>query len=398
MTDWLNRDKEVFLQVYNRYPLMLVRGSGSRVWDDQGREYLDFLCGIGVTSLGHCHPDVVEAITRQAATLIHTSNLFHNGPALELGELLINLGALDRVFFSNSGAEATEGAIKLARKYHWRQGRPERNVIVSMTGSFHGRTLGALAATAKPEIQEGFGPLPGGFKHVQWNDVEALDAALDDQVAALILEPVQGEGGIHVADPQFMHAARALTAERGILLIVDEIQCGIGRTGSMFAHTEYGIRPDIMLLAKALGSGLPIGAICATEEAAQGFAFGDHGTTFGSNPVACAAATATLRAIVRDDLARHAGEMGRLLMDLLQARLGGNPAVTEIRGKGLMVGIQLTCDAQKVLAGCRDRGLLANVTSGSVLRLLPPLIVTEEEIRQSVEIIGQAIEDAVAAQ
>lgn len=390
-------DAEYILPTYGRYPIALVRGQGSRVWDAEGREYLDFLGGIAVNVLGHCHPAVVASITQQARTLIHCSNLYYTRPAAELARELAGLTGMAGAFFCNSGAEANEGAFKLARKYHWRKGDRGRHRILSATHSFHGRTLSALAATAKPEIQEGFGPLPAGFAHVEWNDPAALAAAMDETVAAVIIEPVQGEGGIQPADPAYLQAARALCDQHGALLILDEIQCGIGRTGHFLACEGYGVRPDIVTLAKGLGGGLPIGAILATAEAAAGFQPGDHGSTFGGNPVACAAALAVVQTIRQQGLADKARELGAYLAAQLRSLAEAHPQLVRgARGSGLMQGLDLLDHAPAVLAGCHERGLLANVTAGTVLRLLPPLTVTRAEIDRAVTVIGQAL--AAAAQ
>ncbi|HEY8346663.1 MAG TPA: acetylornithine transaminase [Symbiobacteriaceae bacterium] len=384
------------MATYGRYPIALVRGQGARVWDADGKEYLDFLGGIAVSVLGHCHPAVVQAITEQAQTLLHASNLYYTQPAAELARLLVENGGLDKVFLCNSGTEANEAAIKLARKYQFRKGHKEKYRIVSLTHSFHGRTLGSLAATAKPAIQEGFGPMPEGFDYVEAGDVAALKAAVGERTAAVILEPVQGEGGIHVLSPEFLRAAREACDEAGALLIFDEVQCGVGRTGTFFAYQRSGVRPDIITLAKGLGGGLPIGAVCATAEAASGFQPGDHGTTFGGNPVACAAAVATLRTILAERLWERAGEMGEYLMNGLRALQQRYPSlVREVRGLGLMIGVELTIPGAAVLARCHERGLLANVTAEKVLRLLPPYIITKEEADRAVAIIGEALAASV---
>lgn len=391
-------DQEYILQTYGRYPIALVRGQGARAWDAEGKEYLDFLGGIAVNVLGHCHPAVVGAIQEQAATLIHCSNLYYTGPGTELAAALVQAGGLDRVFLCNSGAEANEGAFKLARKYHWRRGRPQQNRIVAATHSFHGRTLATLTATGKPEIQEGFAPLPPGFTHVEWGEAAALDAAVDETVAAVVLEPVQGEGGIHPADPAYLAAARAAADRVGALLILDEIQCGLGRTGHFFAYQGYGVRPDIITLAKGLGGGLPIGAICATAEAATGFTYGDHGSTFGANPVACAAALAVLGAIAGEGLAANAARVGAYLTDRLTALQQKYPAaIRSVRGAGLMVGVELGCDAKAVLAECHRSGLLANVTSGNVVRFLPPLNITTTDVDEAVGKLHEALASVLAA-
>ncbi|HWI62667.1 MAG TPA: acetylornithine transaminase [Symbiobacteriaceae bacterium] len=389
------KDKRYIMSTYGRYPIALVRGKGVKAWDAEGKEYLDFLGGIAVNLLGHSHPAVVAAIAEQAGTLIHTSNLYYTEPGVELAALLVENGGLDKVFLCNSGAEANEGAIKLARKYQYRKGNPQRTKIVSATHSFHGRTLGALTATAKPEIQEGFGPLPAGFTYAEFGDIDALRAAVDDTTAAVILEPVQGEGGIHVLPAEYLQAARAICGAAGALLIFDEIQCGLGRTGHFFAYQGTGVKPDIVTLAKGLGGGLPIGAICATAEAAAGFQPGDHGTTFGANPVCCAAATATLKTILSSHLVDMAAELGSYLMSKLEELKGKHPQlVKEVRGKGLMVGMELTQPGAPILAKCHELGLLANVTAGNVLRLLPPYVVTGKDIDKAVSIIDQALSQA----
>ncbi|HYF92820.1 MAG TPA: acetylornithine transaminase [Symbiobacteriaceae bacterium] len=386
------KDKSYIMSTYGRYPIALVRGKGVRAWDSEGKEYLDFLGGIAVNLLGHSHPAVVAAISEQAGKLIHTSNLYYTEPSAELAALLVENGGLDKVFFCNSGAEANEGAIKLARKYQWRKGNKQKSKVVSVTHSFHGRTLGALTATAKPEIQEGFGPLPGGFVYAEFGDIESLRAAVDDTTAAVLLEPVQGEGGVYVLSAEYLKEARAICDQAGALLIFDEIQCGLGRTGHLFAYQGAGVKPDIITLAKGLGGGLPIGAICATAEAAGGFQPGDHGTTFGANPVCCAAALATLKTIISSRLVEMAAELGTYLMTRLEGLKSKHPTlVKEVRGKGLMVGMELTRPGAPVLAKCHELGLLANITAGTVLRLLPPYVVTGKDIDKAVAIIDEAL-------
>lgn len=389
-------DHQYLMRTYDRYPIAIVRGEGVKVWDADGKEYLDFLGGIATIPLGHCHPAVVKAITEQAHTLMHASNLFYTEPALRLAELLVKQGGLDRVFFCNSGTEANEAAIKLARKYHWRKGETNRYQIISATQAFHGRTLGSLAATHKPELQQGFGPMPVGFQSVVWNDVAMLTAAIDDSTAAVLLEPVQGEGGINPATEAFLIAAREACNRKGALLIFDEIQCGLGRLGSFFAYQSYGIKPDMITLAKGIANGLPLGVLCATETVASGFQPGDHGTTFGGNPVATAAAYATLSTLLSSNYLARASQIGDYLQTQLQALAKRWPqAITAVRGKGLMVGIELSIDAKQVLRACHQHGLLANVTAGKVLRLLPPYIITEAEVDKAVAIIQTALEMVV---
>lgn len=388
----MNLTQEHIMMTYGRYPIALVKGEGVKAWDADGKEYIDFLGGIAVNLLGHSHPAVVEAIVAQAKTMIHCSNLYYTKPAAELATLLTQNGGLDKVFFCNSGAEANEGAFKLARKYQWRKGQKQKTKIISATHSFHGRTFGALAATAKPAIQEGFGPMPAGFLYAEVGNIDALKAMLDDETAAVILEPVQGEGGIYVHDPAYLKAVRALCDEKGALLIFDEIQCGLGRTGSFFAYQQTGVKPDIVTLAKGLAGGLPMGAFCATAEAASGFQPGDHGTTFGANPVAAAAALATLKTVLSEGLVEQAGALGEYLKGQLNGLKAKYPSlVKEVRGLGLMVGMELTMPGAPVLAKCHELGLLANVTAGTVLRLLPPYVVTRADIDQAVGIIDQAL-------
>ncbi|MEW8977713.1 MAG: acetylornithine transaminase [Symbiobacterium sp.] len=380
------------MNTYARYPIALVRGEGVRCWDADGKEYLDFLGGIAVNVLGHAHPAVVEAIAAQARRLIHCSNLYYSEPMAALAELLTRSGGLDRVFFCNSGAEANEGAIKLARKYQWRKGRKEKNRIVSLTHSFHGRTLATVTATAKPAIQEGFGPLPEGFDHAEAGDVAALEAAVTEKTAAVIVEPVQGEGGVMPLSREYLAAARAICDARGALLIFDEVQCGMGRVGTLFAYQAFGVKPDILTLAKGLGGGVPIGAVCATEEAATGFAPGDHGTTFGGNPLACAAALATVKTLLAEDLPARARAMGAYLLSGLKQLQAKHPdLVKEVRGMGLMLGMELTRPAAPVLAKCHELGLLVNVTANTVIRLLPPYIITEADADRALAILDQAL-------
>ncbi len=386
-------DAAYVLPTYGRYPLVVARAQGTRLWDTDGKRYLDFLAGIAVTPLGHCHPAVVEAIVRQASTVIHTSNLFYTEPGTRLAALLHEAGALDKVFFANSGAEANEGAFKLARKYQWRKGDRQKTRIVSMAHSFHGRTLATLAATAKPELQEGFGPMPADFgPYVELNNADALKGAVDDTVAAVIIEPVQGEGGLDVATPEFLQAARAICDAHGALLIFDEIQCGLGRTGTFFAWQHSGVKPDILTMAKGLGGGLPIGCFAATEAVASGFRPGDHGSTFGANPVSCAAACAVLTTMQAEGLVARAGALGDYLAGKLQELVVRHPGkALRVRGKGLMIGLEVAGEGKPLLDACRSLGLVANVTAGNVLRMLPPYTITEAEIDEATGIIDQAL-------
>lgn len=371
------------MSTYARQPLEIVRGAGARVWDAEGRSYLDFLGGIAVNVVGHCHPKVVEAIRKQAETLMHCSNLYHSGPGKALASELAARGVGDRVFFCNSGAEANEGAFKLVRKHFHRLGQPERVRIVAMEGSFHGRTLATLAATDRPDFRVGFGPMPAGFTFVPYGDAAALEAALDDTVAAVVVEPIQGEGGIRVASPEYLAEVRRLCDQAGCLLIADEIQTGIGRTGSFLAFEGA----DVVTLAKGLGGGLPIGAFGARGQAAEALQPGDHGSTFGGNPVCCAAALATLQVLDEEGLLENAARMGQLLQDELRKVM----PFAEVRGRGLMVGAEVPFECGEVVAKARDLGLLVNVTAKRVVRLLPPLNVTEEEVQAAAEIVGEAV-------
>lgn len=383
------------MDTYNRYSIAVVRGEGVKVWDAEGKEYLDFLGGIAVNVLGHCHPAVVEAIIAQVKELVHISNLYYTRPAAELAELLVLNGGLDKVFFCNSGAEANESAIKLARKYQWRGGHKEKYQILTATHSFHGRTLAALAATHKPEIQEGFGPLPSGFHYIEWNDTQSLLSCIDATTAAVLIEPIQGEGGIHSVAQGYLEEVRAACDEVGALLIFDEIQCGIGRCGTLFAYERFGVKPDIITLAKGIASGLPLGAICATRSVADAFQPGDHGTTFGANPVAAAAGLATLKVLIEENYPQKAAFMGAYLMEQLHQLQKKYPqAIAEIRGKGLMIGMELKIDGKAVLQACHSQGLLANITAGNVLRFLPPYTITKEDINKAVSIVERAIKGA----
>ncbi|HHW41169.1 MAG TPA: acetylornithine transaminase [Syntrophomonadaceae bacterium] len=384
--------EEYLMQTYSRSPLVPVRGRGARVWDAGGRCYLDFLSGIAVNSVGHCHPRVVAAIREQAGELIHCSNLYWSGPQVKLARELASLSGLDRAFFCNSGAEANEAAIKLVRKYGYEHGKtyPE---IVTFTNSFHGRTLGTLAATGQEKFSKGFAPLPGGFRHIPFNDVEALRGAITPETVAILVEPVQGEGGVYPATPEFMAALAEIRAAQGVLLVYDEVQCGLGRTGKMFAFEHYGVRPDVLVLAKALGGGLPIGAVVAREEVANAFRPGSHGSTFGGNPVACAAALAVLQVIREEGLVEKAERVGRYFKMRLEELKDGFQVIREVRGRGLMLGIELDRPGKELVGLCEERGLLVNCTAEYVLRFLPPLIIGMDEVDEAVSILAESLQE-----
>ena len=383
-------ERELYMRTFARQPITLVRGEGLRVWDDTGREYLDFLAGVAVNALGHCAPSIVEAITAQAATLIHTSNIYHTVPQLELARLLIDHSCLDRIFYANSGAEANECAIKLARKW----GKLHRDgafEIITALGSFHGRTLASLAATGNRHYQEAFDPMPEGFRHVPFNDLEAMREAITPKVAAIMLEPVLGEGGIHPATVDYLQGVRKLCDEHGILLILDEVQSGIGRMGYLYGYEAYGIEPDVITLAKGLGGGLPIAACLAKEHAAV-FTPGDHGSTYSGSPLVCAAALAVVKTILETDLLANVRAMAdHLHAGLTSLQSEGDVGISEIRASGLWMGIEFSEDrAGAILDKCREDGLLVNRTSANTIRIAPPLIVTRDDCDRFLDIFGRA--------
>ncbi len=385
-------DRQYHLQTYNRFPIAFSHGKGARVWDVEGKEYIDALAGIAVNSLGHGHPAVVSAVREQAEKLMHISNYFVSEPQVRLAQLLVEISGMDRVFFSNSGTESIEGAFKFARKSAHARGRG--GGIISMERSFHGRTLAAIA-TGGERMQRGFGPMPPGFTRVPFNDLAAVEAAITDDTAAVVVEPVQGEGGIHVADAAFLSGLRALCDRTGVLLIFDEIQCGVARTGKMFAKDIYGVQPDIMTLAKGLGGGIPIGAVLLREQVAKTMEFGDHGSTFGGNPLATATALATMRTLIAEDVATQAQRKGAWLRAALEKLREKHASVREVRGLGLMIGVEFTFPTRPLMLAMIERGVLANATAENVLRLVPPLVITDEEMRTVVDVVDAAITDVM---
>lgn len=363
-----------------------------RLWDDRGNEYLDFVSGLGACVTGHAHPVVARAVAEQAARLIQVSNLYYTRPQVELAGVLTSRTFADRAFFCNSGTEACEGAIKLARKYAKESGREGRSEIVTALRSFHGRTMGALAATGQPEKAEPFAPLAPGFRHVPYNDLEALRQSVSDRTCAVMLEPIQGEGGVFVADRDYLRGAKELCEEAGILLILDEVQTGMGRTGALYACEHYGVAPDVMTVSKGLGSGLPIGAVLATEEAASAFKPGDHGTTFGGGPVPCAAALATFEVLDSEGLVANAGEVGAYFKGKLESLAASGAGIAEVRGMGLMLAVELERESAPAVAqAALERGFVINQIGGTVLRFLPPLAVTAGEVDALLEVLGELL-------
>ena len=378
-------------QTYARYPIALVRGKGIKVWDANGKQYLDFAAGIAVNSLGHNHPAVVRAIQRQAKNLIHVSNLYHIAPQAELARDLCRRSFADRVFFCNSGAEANEAAIKLARRYGAERlgGKYE---ILSMLNSFHGRTLATLTATGQEKVRLGFDPLPSGFRQVPYGDVDAVEDAIGEKTAAVLVEPIQGEGGVVVPEEGYLQGLRDLCNSRGLLLIFDEVQVGMGRTGKLFAYEHFGVEPDIMTLAKALGGGLPVGAMLAKEEVAYSFVPGTHASTFGGNPLVCSVAIAVLKTLVRDGVLRNCVRMGRVLVQELQSLKERFGFIRDIRGKGLIIGVEIEADASKIVGECLQAGLLiTSAGHNNVLRFLPPLTVSKRDIDRGLAIFEKVL-------
>lgn len=383
-------DKYMF-QTYSRLPITLVRGDGCRVWDEEGREYLDFISGIAVCALGHSSPLVTQVIEEQSKKLIHVSNLFYTRPQAELSRFLVENSFADRVFFCNSGAEANEAAIKLARRYANDKFSSNRHTIISMDNSFHGRTMATLSATGQKKIQTGYDPLLQGFKFVPFNDITRLSEALDESVCAVIMEPIQGEGGIICPDSGFLKDVRKLCTERDALLIFDEVQVGMGRTGKLFCHEHYGVTPDIMTLAKALGNGLPVGAMLSTEDISRSFGPGSHATTFGGTPLVTAVSLAVLKSLIEDGWIEHCRAVGDYFKDKLQALSQNYNFIKDVRGLGLILGIELDRPGAPVVSGLLEEGFLINCVQEKVLRFLPPLIVSKEEIDLLLEAIEKVL-------
>ncbi len=376
---------------YTRFPVALVRGKGARVWDADGKEYLDFVAGIAVNCLGHNHPAVARAIRQQAAKLLHVSNLYHIAPQSELARELCRHSFAERVFFCNSGAEANEAAIKLSRRYgaEWLGGKYE---ILSTHNSFHGRTLATLTATGQEKVRAGYDPLPAGFRQVPYNDLRAMEAAIDEKTtAAILVEPIQGEGGVVMPDRNYLHGLRDLCDERQILLIFDEVQSGMGRTGKLFAYQHYGVEPDIMTLAKALGGGLPLGAMLAREKVARSFIPGSHASTFGGNPLACSVGAAVLETLLQGGALKNCVKMGRVLRDGLQALKQRFRFIREIRGQGLILGMELEQDGGKIVEDCLTAGLLINCTAHTVLRFTPPLIIGKKDVERGLAVLESVL-------
>ena len=382
----IKAEEDYFVNTFTRQPIVLDHGKGLKVVDIEGKEYLDFFAGIAVNALGHDHPRLVEAIRKQAEKLIHISSLYYNEPAIEFAKQLVDLTCFDKIFYSNSGAESNEGALKLAIKY---TGKSE---VISTTHSFHGRTLLTVTATGQPKYKEPYlKNLPQGFKEVPYNDIEAIKEAITDETAAIIVEPIQGEGGINIPDPDYLPEIEKLCKENGIVFIVDEVQTGFGRCGKLFAHEIFGVKPDIMTVAKGIGGGVPMGAFLATDELASGFEPGDHGTTFGGGPLVCAAAKATLDSLIDEKLIENCVEMGEYLKEQLNGLKDKHDIIKEVRGYGLLIGVELTKDGGEYVDKVREKGFLINCTAGNVLRFAPPLIVTKEEIDQLVETLDETL-------
>ncbi len=394
MTDWQELDKQYYMQTIVRVPVTLVRGKGARVWDDKGKEYLDFVGGLAVNCLGHCHPVVVKAIEKQARTLIQTSLWYYTMPMLQLAELLVKNSCMDRVFIGNSGLEANEGAVKIARRY----GKLKLNgayEVITTLNSFHGRSLAMTAATGQPKMQEPFTPLPIGFVNVPHNDIEVIKAATNLKTCAVMLEPIQAEGGVNLPSDDYLKQVREWCNAKGILLIFDEIQTGIGRLGTLFGYQSFGVEPDVLTLAKGLGGGIPIGAVLAKEKAAV-LTLGDHNSTFGGNPLTCAAAYATMKYLIENDIPGSAKNIGEYLMGKLLDLKKKYPFIVEVRGRGLLIAVQFDSEiAQAVVMACLEKGLLVNKLKPNAIRVIPPLIIGKKDVDKAAAILDAVLSGIV---
>ncbi|NIQ98475.1 MAG: aspartate aminotransferase family protein [Desulfuromonadales bacterium] len=386
-SDWITRGDKHIAKTYARLPLVPVRGEGTRLWDADGREYLDFLAGVAVNNLGHCHPKVVAALKDQAERLLHCSNFFHIPSQIELAEILCANSFGDRVFFCNSGAEANEAAMKLVRKHSREQGGENRFEVITALASFHGRTIGTISATGQDKARFGFEPVVPGFKYVPFGDIQALRTAISPNTCAVMLEPVQGEGGVNVPPPGYLQAVREACDENDLLLVFDEVQVGCGRTGELFAYQHDGVEPDIMTLAKALAGGPPIGAMVAREGIAESFGPGTHGSTFGGNPLMASAAVAAMKTLISDGVLENCREMGGYLRQRLEELADRYTFARQVRGRGLILGMEMEIEGGGIVKTALERGLIINCTVGKVLRFLPPLTVSREEIDQAIDIL-----------
>jgi acetylornithine/N-succinyldiaminopimelate aminotransferase len=384
--DILADSQKYIMNTYGRQPLVLVKGRGTRVYDSDGREYLDFVSGVAVNNLGHCHPRVVVALQKQAQRLMHVSNHYHNEPQVCLARELVRNSFADKAFFCNSGTEAIEAAIKLARRYGREVLKQDRYEIITMLGSFHGRTMGALSATGQEKFHKSFEPMVNGFRYVPFNDVSAVEQAVNEHTCAVLVEPVQGEGGVNVPSGGYLKALRELCDRNNILLLLDEVQTGMGRTGKLFGYEHAGITPDAAALAKGLGCGIAIGALIATDKAAQAFTPGSHGSTFGGNPLACAAALASMETLLEDNIIIQSVEhLGRYFLERLSCLKKKYSFIKDVRGLGLLIGVEIDFPGKEIVTACIKEGMLINCTMDTVLRFMPPLIITEEEIDKLVK-------------
>ncbi len=391
-----SQDEKNYLPVFNRYKIVLERGEGAYLYDINGKRYTDFLAGIAVNVLGYNYAPLVDAISKQAAKIIHVSNLYYTEPQAAAAEKLVKLSGLDRAFFGNSGAEANEGAIKIARKYA-HQFDAEKSEIITAWQSFHGRTLATLTATGQPKYHKGFEPLPAGFNYVNYNDIDELAEKISDKTCAVMLETIQGEGGVYPPKNDYLKKVRELCDKHGALLILDEIQSGIGRSGKFFAYEKYGIKPDIVTLAKGLAGGVPIGAFICTEKVAKAFHAGDHGTTFGGNPLACAAANVVLDTVPNEKFLAHVEEVGNYFKNkLVELQQKHSAQISEVRGEGLILGLQLSNSKKsgvEIVNECMQRGAIINCTVGTVLRFIPPLIITNEHVDEVTRILDEVLSE-----
>jgi acetylornithine/N-succinyldiaminopimelate aminotransferase len=395
LNEIIQMDKTYFMNTFgDRTPVCFEYGKGMDLWDTEGRKYTDFFAGIAVSALGHSHPKLVNAIKTQAEKLIHCSSLYYIENQAKLAKVLVENSCADKVFFANSGAEANEGAIKLARLFFRKKGLLEKFEIITLENSFHGRTLATIAATMQEKHQKQFSPLTPRFLKVPINDLKALEEAIKDTTCAVMVEPIQGESGVNMASPEYMKGLRKLCDEKGVLLIFDEVQCGLGRTGKLFGYQHFGVEPDIFTLAKALGGGFPIGALCAKERVASAFEPGDHGSTFGGNPLACAAGLAVMDVMLNEGLVENSDKMGRYLTEKLRSLASKYSFITEVRGMGLMIGVQLSIDkAKDINRKCFENGYLVGNVGTRILRLLPPLIITRDDIDGFIAMLDKVLEE-----